>query len=74
VLAQEVHQDGIRVYVISPGGVDTDLAWNMRPDLDRSILISPQEITDLILYLLQHRGNAMIDEINVRRVTNQPWK
>ncbi|NLJ48741.1 MAG: 3-oxoacyl-ACP reductase, partial [Candidatus Atribacteria bacterium] len=43
-------------------------------DLDRSILISPQEIADLILYLLQHRGNAMIDEINVRRVTNQPWK
>jgi len=74
VLAQEVQKDGIRVYVISPGGVDTDLAWNMRPDLDRSILISPQEIADLILYLLQHRGNAMIDEINVRRVTNQPWK
>lgn len=74
VLAKEVHQDDIRVYVVSPGGVDTELAWNMRPDLDRSILISPQEIADLILYLLQHRGNAMIDEINVRRVTNQPWK
>ena len=74
VLAQEVQKDGIRVYVISPGGVDTDLAASMRPDLNRSILISPDEIADIILYLLKHRGNAMIDEINVHRVTNQPWK
>ena len=73
VLAREVYKDNIRVSVISPGGVDTDLVTEMRPDIKKSELISPDEIAELIIFLLKQRGNAMIDHINIRRVTKEPW-
>jgi len=74
VLAQEVHGDGIRVHVISPGGVATEMVQKTRPDLDMSELITPEDIVDIVMFLLTHRGNAVIDEISVRRAGNQPWK
>jgi 3-oxoacyl-[acyl-carrier protein] reductase len=74
VLAQEVFQDGIRVHVISPGGVATGMVELTRPDIDPSTLISPEEIAEIVLFLLTHRGNAVIDEINVRRSATPPWR
>jgi len=50
-LAKEVQQDGIRVHVICPGGVDTDLVRDARPNLDPSVLVQPQEIADIVLFL-----------------------
>jgi 3-oxoacyl-[acyl-carrier protein] reductase len=73
VLAQEVMADGIRVHLVSPGGVDTDLVAAMRPDLDRSGLTTPEEIAEIVLFLLQQEGNAVIDEVNVRRPGKSPW-
>lgn len=73
VLAKEVFEDGIRVHIISPGGVATDMVTNTRPDLDLSILMSPEEIADIVWFLLTHRGNSVIDEINVRRYSKMPW-
>jgi 3-oxoacyl-[acyl-carrier protein] reductase len=72
-LAREVQSDGIRVHVISPGGVDTELSAQARPDLDRMCLIQPQEIADIVLFLTTREGNAVIDEIDVRRETSTPW-
>lgn len=74
VLARELHPEGIRVHVISPGGVATDLITDMRPDIPPSTLIQPEEIAQIVWFLLSQRGNAMIDEINVRRISNEPWK
>lgn len=74
VLAQELHSSGTRVHVLSPGGVATDMVARMRPDLDTSELITPGEIADIVLFLLTHRGNAVIDEINIHRASNSPWK
>jgi 3-oxoacyl-[acyl-carrier protein] reductase len=73
VLAQEVMADGIRVHLISPGGVDTELAARMRPDLDRSGLTTPEEIAETVLFLLRQEGNAVIDEVNIRRPGKSPW-
>lgn len=73
VLAQEVMADGIRVHLISPGGVDTGLAASMRPDLDRSGLTAPEDIAQTILFLLCQEGNAVIDEVNIRRPGKSPW-
>jgi 3-oxoacyl-[acyl-carrier protein] reductase len=73
VLAQEVMADGIRVHLVSPGGVDTDLVAAMRPDLDRSGLTTPDEIAEIVLFLLQQEGNAVVDEVNVRRPGKSPW-
>jgi 3-oxoacyl-[acyl-carrier protein] reductase len=74
VLAQEVHEYGIRVHLISPGGVATDLVNKVRPDLEKSSLIQPYEIAEIIVFLLKFRNNAVIDEIQVRRKDNIPWK
>ncbi len=72
-LAKEVQKDNIRVHVVCPGGVDTDLVARARPDLDRSTLMQPDEIADIVLFLVTRRGNAVIDEIHVRRSTSTPF-
>lgn len=72
-LAKEIQKDGIRVYTISPGGVATDMIGAIRPDIDLQELIDPQEIADLVWFLLSHRGNAMIDHLTVRRGSKMPW-
>ena len=73
VLAQEVAPLGVRVHAVCPGGVDTDLVAQARPDLDLSVLMAPKEIADIVLFLVKQRGNAIIDQINVRRASSVPW-
>lgn len=73
VLAQEVQQFGIRVHMICPGGVDTELIARARPDLDRTDLIRSDELADIVMFLLTQSGTAVIDEVNVRRATSEPW-
>ncbi|MBN1874632.1 MAG: SDR family oxidoreductase [Anaerolineae bacterium] len=73
-LAKEVQADGIRVHAICPGGVDTDMAGQARPDLDRSILIKPEEIADIVLFLVTRSGNAVIDAVSIRRAASTPWE
>ncbi|HUX21763.1 MAG TPA: SDR family oxidoreductase [Spirochaetia bacterium] len=73
-LARELHPDGIRVHVIAPGSTDTEMITAVRPDLEPEKLISPEEIAETVAFLLTHRGNGMIDEINIRRATGTPWQ
>lgn len=72
-LAKEVQHDGIRVHAICPGGVDTDMVSQARPDLDRSVLIQPEDIANTVLFLVSQQGNAVIDEIHIRRASSTPW-
>lgn len=72
VLAQEVQKDGIRVHVICPGGVDTRLVRETRTGVEQSTLMQPEEIADIVLFLVTQQGNAIIDEILVRRVVPTP--
>jgi 3-oxoacyl-[acyl-carrier protein] reductase len=72
-LAKEVQKDGIRVHALCPGGVDTQMVALARPDLDPSILMQPQEIADIVLFLVTRSGNAVIDEVLVRREAATPW-
>ncbi len=73
VLARETFEQGIRVHAILPGGVATELIKETRPDLDASILSTPQEIVDIIVFILSNRGGAVMDEINVRRYSKEPF-
>jgi 3-oxoacyl-[acyl-carrier protein] reductase len=73
VLAQEAQPLGIRAHVVCPGGVDTDLVAQARPDLDRSALMRPEEIAEIVLFLAAQRGMAIVDQINVRRAGSAPW-
>ncbi len=72
-LAKEVQADGIRVHAICPGGVDTEMVSRARPDLDRSVLMQPEEIADVVLFLLTRRGNAVMDAVYLRRAASTPW-
>ena len=72
-LAAEYYQENIRVHAIAPGGVYTNMVKVSRPDLTGEGMIQPEEIADIIEFLLKHRGNAVIDEILVHRVNKQPF-
>ena len=59
-LAAEVYEQGIRVHLISPGGVFTDMAKVSRPDLTGEEMITAED-------------NAVIDEIEVHRANKAPF-
>jgi len=72
-LAVEAQKYNIFVSAIQPGAVDTDLALKARPDLDRTILLRPDDIAHSILYLLSLSDRAWVDQIYIRRRTSTPF-
>ena len=72
-LAEELRGSNVRVHLLCPGGVDTELVTNVRPDIKKEDLIGPDEIAELVLYLVTHKGNAVMDELHMRRATAAPW-
>jgi 3-oxoacyl-[acyl-carrier protein] reductase len=72
-LAVEAQEHGIRASAILPGGVDTAMVREARPDLDPSILLQPEDIAGAVLYLLSLSARAAVDEIYIRRRTSQPF-
>jgi len=72
-LAEELKGSNIRVHLLCPGGVDTGLVQKVRPDIKKDELMQPEEIAELVLYLVTHKGNAVIDELHIRRATSTPW-
>lgn len=67
VLAKEVQNDGIQVHLISPGGVNTDMVREMRPDIDAGELIQPEEIAEMVEFLVTRKGKGTIDHLYIRR-------
>ena len=72
-LASEVQEHGIRVSAILPGGVDTELIRQARPDLDASVLIKTEDIALTVLFLLSLSDRAMVDQIIIRRSASSPF-
>jgi len=72
-LSEELRGSNVRVHLLCPGGVDTGMVARVRPDIARDELIKPEEIAELVLYLVTHKGNAVIDELHIRRATSTPW-
>ena len=72
-LAKELRGSNIRVHLLCPGGVKTDLIQKIRPDIKTDELMAPEEIAELVLYLVTHKGNAVIDELHIRRASSSPW-
>jgi len=72
-LAEELKGSNVRVHLLCPGGVDTEMVGNVRPDIKTEDLIGPGEIAELVLYLVTHKGNAVIDELHIRRAASGPW-
>ena len=72
-LATETQPHGLRVAAILPGGVDTDLVAKARPDLDRSVLLKPEDIARCVMFLVTLPERAWIDEIYIRRRASAPF-
>lgn len=72
-LAKEVHPE-IRVHSINPGGVATDLVRRMRPDIDPSDLIRPEDVAAALVTLLEFPDSAVIDELRLHRPGKAPWQ
>lgn len=72
--ANEHYKDNIRVHVISPGSVYTKMIAMVRPDLSPEGMILPEDIADIVgVYLMLRKTNAVVDEIEVHRVTKEPF-
>jgi 3-oxoacyl-[acyl-carrier protein] reductase len=75
-LSKVLRKDNIRVHAISMGAVDTPLmrqGLETRPDIDPAKLVQPEEIAELVLFLVTWKGNGVIDEINIRRPDASYW-
>lgn len=65
---------GIRVHTIAPAGVDTDMIRVTRPDLSGDAYSKPEEIAEIILFILTHRNNSVLDEVTIRRHAKPPFE
>jgi len=72
-MANEVQKYGISVALVYPGGVNTELIDNARPDIDKSDLIPPEDIAKTITYMLTLSDNSWLDEIYIRRRAASPF-
>jgi NAD(P)-dependent dehydrogenase (short-subunit alcohol dehydrogenase family) len=72
-LSEELRDSNIRVHLLCPGGVDTEMVSNVRPDIKKEDLIGPDEIAELVLYLVTHKGRGIVDELHIRRAAAAPW-
>lgn len=73
-LSKEYYKKGVRVHVISPGAVFTDMVRISRPDLTGEGMLLPEDIAETVLYLIKMRGSASVaDEIQLHRETKEPF-
>ena len=72
-LAIEGQPHGIRVSAILPGGVNTEMIAQSRPDLDLDELLEPQDIAGAVMYLLTLSPKASVDQIYIRRRNSSPF-
>jgi 3-oxoacyl-[acyl-carrier protein] reductase len=62
-LALEVKARGVRVACLAPAPMDTPMRWDATPDFDRSKVLAPSAVVDLVLYLARHPEVTLEDPI-----------
>jgi len=68
----ELKPYGIKVHAICPGGVNTQLTAEARPETDISVWMQPEDIAHVVMMLLTQHEGATIDEIYIRRYDASP--
>ena len=68
-LAMEVMHHNIHVHTLCPGGVDTDLIKGtyLGDRLKGQPMINPEDIAQMVLFLLRQPDNVDLPEVTVRR-------
>ncbi len=67
VLAEEGREFKIRAHVICPGGVATEMVRKSRPDLNPEEIIQPEDVADLLEYLVKLPPRISVDLVHLRR-------
>lgn len=65
-LMLEVRQYNIRVCLVHPGSVDTDLIGNFSPNINRDKILKPEDVAAGILTFLKLPQRAMLSEFEIR--------
>jgi len=73
VLALETQEHGVRIHAICPATTDTDMVRGIPRTDGPSEWIRPEEIAETVVFLAAFDGNAMIDNVIVRRYPASPW-
>ena len=77
VMALEGQPYGIRVQVVSPGGVLTGFSEELlasRGASEAAKWMSAEEVADAIYYAASQDGPAFTDELVLRRFESEPWR
>lgn len=72
-VAFEFQKDGIVVQTICPNAVATEMAKIVRPDLDESNMVAPEDVADAVEFLLNQNSTAFTDILTLRRKNNIPY-
>ena len=73
VLAEEGRPFNIRVNVICPGGVATEMVRQSRPDLNPDEIIQPEDVADLLEYLVKMPPRVSVDLVHLRRFNSNAF-
>lgn len=65
-LMLEVRQYNIRICLVHPGSVDTDLIGNFNPTVNREKILQPEDVVQVILTFLKIPRRAMLSEFEIR--------
>lgn len=65
-LMLEVRQNNIRVLLVHPGSVDTDLISNFNPNINREKILKPEDVAFSVLTFLKLPRRAMLSEFEIR--------
>lgn len=65
-LMLEVRQYNIRVCLVHPGSVDTDLISNFNPNINRDKILKPDDVAFSVLTFLRLPRRAMLSEFEIR--------
>ena len=65
-LAQEVRDDNITVSCVLPGPADTALRMASTPDEDKSLILRPEDVAEVIVFVASRPDHVIISEVPVR--------
>ena len=65
-LDEELRPHNIRVGTVSPAGVSTDMMLR-RDDLDHSTFMTPEEVADAVMFLINSCGEGIVYEMRMWR-------